>query len=432
MTPSLRRTSSIKKLFAALAFTLCLPFTPASLAQSTPSLPVDNLWGLYTNRVTDGGLQNRFVRGVMINVSWRDIQRWGKKTFKWSDVDRQLVQAKAAGKDVTFILHAGGQNTPDWVKNTPGVQLIDIIDTSNTYHATYCDLISIPVFWDPAFLEMKKNFIEKAGERYGDDPSISGVMVPFANFITSDWNVPHDVDPTGEKCGKTFDQIIDWKKAGYTTEKMLDAGKQTLDAWAAAFPGRAMKLPVHPTHQSLEDGMDGTPPTATKLAQLIIEYGYGAYPDRFIAQVNTLNTETAHPASPKITRANPNSNEYILKILADYPGRIGFQMLAAASNGEEDNCRQNRNQSPCDPYAVFLESVEAGLLYDPLYIEVWHEDAENVELLGIFKDVYREMIQRLDRCGSVISDDHYRSRRERLWVETLCRGGQLRSPFTLK
>jgi hypothetical protein len=389
-TISTRVSLCCKRLLTALVLSVCLLAPLGQSVRSEPGKP----WGSYSNRVSDGGLQNPFIKGFMLTVSWRQIQPSNGTAFDWSKVDEELKKATMAGRDVTFILHAGGQHTPDWVKDTKGVQLISIIDASSVYHKkTYCERVTIPVFWDPIFLEKKKNFIAEAGRRYGTNSNVSGVMVPFANFITSDWHVPHDADDSGRKCGFKFHQIRDWKNAGYTTEKMFNAGKETIDAWAAVFPGKALKLPVHPTHKDLEDDKDGTAATASKLAEKIIKYGYEKYPNRFYPQVNTLNAKTLYANDPRIAKADPNTNNYILKLLTNYPNHIGLQMLAAASNGNKDNCRQNRNDKPCDPYKVLLDSVKAGLSYKPHYIEYWHEDAENRALRDVLKDANIRMEQ---------------------------------------
>ena len=368
----------------AVSVSVLAPFCQSCWSQTV------GLWGSYSNRVTDVALQNPFVHGVMVSVSWRQIQRDGEDMFNWSKVDEQIDNATAAGKDITLVLHAGGQNTPDWVKDTQGVQLITIIDTSNTYsEKTYCQPITVPVFWDPVFLELKKKFIAAAGKRYAANANISGVMVSFANFITSDWNVPHDIDYTGKKCGIPFNQIRDWKSAGYSTGRMFAAGKETIDAWAEAFPGKALKLPIHPTHKNLEDNEDGTPATASKLAEKIIKYGYETYPEQFYAQLNTLNAQTPHASQSRIIKADPNKDDYILRLLKEYPNRIGFQLLSAASNGYDDNCRLNQNKIPCHPYTVLINSVKAAFSYKPRYIELWYQDVENSSLNGILRAIFK-------------------------------------------
>ena len=329
--------------------------------------------GSYANQVTNGVLQNPDVIGILIGTSWRDIED-SEGVFDWSRLDERIDQATAAGKAVTLNLFAGGRNTPDWVKQLPGVELYSFIDTS-PYHSTYCQEDTMPVFWDPVFLEKKKAFIRAAGERYADNPDIVGVMVSFANANSNEWHVPHAV---GDVCDTQVDQVQDWLDAGYTTTKMLDAGKETIDAWADAFPGQALKLPIAPTHRDLDGSI-------TELAELIVDYGYATYPDRFFAQMNGLSTKIPYADDPDIVNAIPDTPPYFMKLLLDHSPQIGLQMLAGASNGDTDNCRLNGKKSPCPPVDVLQETVEIGLSYHPSYIEYWYVDAENPELRPVLQ-----------------------------------------------
>lgn len=329
------------------------------------------LCGSFSNTTTMVTLNSTQVAGSIIAVNWRVIEST-EGYFDWSKVDTALAKAKKANKPVTLNLIAGGASTPDWVKRTPGVKLIKVIDT-NMFHSTYCRKVWIPLFWDEIFLAKKLKFIAAAGNRYADNSNVVGVMVSFANAFTNDWYVPNAV---GNYCGKEMNQIQGWLDKGYSTEKMLDAGKRTIDAWAAAFPGKALKLPIRVTHKLL----DGT---AFNLAERIISYGYATYPETFYAQFNSLNASTPYASSSRVVGADSNSNDYILKLLTQYPRRIGLQMLAAASNGIYDQCRQNAGVSPCPPYDVLMMSVVRGLSYSPAYIEFWREDVERED----FKDI---------------------------------------------
>lgn len=292
--------------------------------------------------------------------------------FIWASLDEEINNAINAGKKIVLNLLTEGVNTPTWVMNLPGVQLFSLIDT-NQYHEIYCQEITMPVFWDPIFLEKKKNFIQVAGERYAANDSIAGIMVPFCHPIYGDWYVPHVV---GYVCEKNLNQAQDLLDVGYTTEKMFNVGKETIDAWAIAFPNKALKLPIAPTHQDL----DGN---ATNLAESIVNYAYSQYPDRFYAQINGLDIKTPYSNDPAIINASPGTLEYLFKIFLDHSPQIGFQMKAAATNGDIDNCRLNGGDFPCPPYDVLLEAVNIGLSYYPHFIEFWHVDGENPELQPI-------------------------------------------------
>jgi hypothetical protein len=345
--------------------------------------------GSFSNRVTAEALQNPQVTGAIIAVDWRVISK-SQGTFNWSAVDTALRQAKKAHKSVMLSLVAGGASTPDWVKKMPGVKLIYIVDT-NEYHKTYCRRVSMPVFWNEAFLREKESFIAEAGKKYGNNPNVLGVTVSFANAFTNDWFVPHEV---GRFCGRNIDQVRDWLNRGYTTDKMVDAGKRTIDAWARAFPIKTLRLPI----QMTDEHLDGT---ASNLAERIIDYAYAAYPDTFYAQLNSLNAATPYANSSQVINADPNTYGYILKLMTQHPEHIGLQMLAAASNGSLDNCRQNAGVNPCPAHDVLLESVERGLSYKPAYIEYWREDVENKDL----QDVLEYANHGMNSCSDSSSHD---------------------------
>jgi len=206
--------------------------------------------------------------------------------------------------------------------------------------------------------------------------------VSFANAFTNDWCVPHSV---GDFCGRNMDQVRTWINKGYSTSKMFKAGQRTIDAWASAFPTQALKLPIQVTDERL----DGT---ASNLAEMIADYGFLTYPDRFFVQLNSLCAAIPYSDSPGVVNADPNSYGSILKILTRYPNRIGFQMLAGASTADEDNCRQNGGVSPCPVVDVLMESVKKGLSYQPSYIEYCYQDMENTDLQVVLEYANNGMV----------------------------------------
>jgi hypothetical protein len=365
-------------------------------ANGTASQVSSAFSGSYAMKTTEATLNNPEITGTLISITWQKIQPCKKGTkgtsceegdYDWSQIDKELKLAKAAGKQVTLNIQAGGAQTPDWVRNIKGVQLISFLDT-NKFRKSSCDTFSMPVYWDPVFLEKKRALIAELGKRYGSNPDIRGVMIQSVQTFANDWYLPR-MQSTREVCPGNPDenQIAKWIEIGYSTEKMYGAGKETIDAWATAFPKKALNYPIHRTDEQL----DSTP---SELTEKIVDYGYGAYPDRFFVQVNTLKTSTPFATDKKITQAGPDDSAddyYILQILTRHPNHIGFQMAAAATNGPlskdegGDGCRQNNGENPCDPKTVLQNSVEIALSYKPAYIEFWQEDAENPELQDVLK-----------------------------------------------
>lgn len=62
-------------------------------------------------------------------------------------------------------------------------------------------ITTIPVFWDPTYLQKKKNMICALGAHFADFPTpenrtVKIVSASFANATSEDWNVPHDPTET--------------------------------------------------------------------------------------------------------------------------------------------------------------------------------------------------------------------------------------------
>src|SRR5881398_2180415 len=91
----------------------------------------------------------------------------------------------------------------------------------------------IPVFWDPTFLAKKKAMIAAVGAHFTNNPAVKIIAASFANSSSEDWSVPH-----------TATDIGNWFAVGYTTDKLIDAGRQIIDATMAAFPNQYVTLAI--------------------------------------------------------------------------------------------------------------------------------------------------------------------------------------------
>ena len=334
-------------------------FSPGSYAKAKLNEPVSPVI-----------MENDAIVGILLDASWRNLEPQ-EGVYNWDLLDKRIEEAVAYGKKISLNVMAGGVNTPQWLFDNYDIQTFTFIDT-NKYHKSYLQNVTIPVFWDPIFLEKKMDFIKALGKRYSNNSNIVAVMVSFANAMTNDWNIPHFI---GKIAGREINQVRDWLNMGYTYEKMLYAGMLTIDTWAESFPNQCLKLPIGITHEEL----DGS---KTKLAEDIVKYAYENYPDRFFIQVNALCPML--PTANNVTNAQPGEPFYLLKLLAEHSPQIGLQMLAAASNGYKDGFRLNGGEFGF-PREVLLGAVEVGLSYNPCYIEYWKEDAVNRRLLPVMK-----------------------------------------------
>jgi hypothetical protein len=357
----------------ALCFRPCLELLEGRLLLSATS-PEQGYFAVYPVNVpiTSAPLDTGFT-GVVLAIPWNSVQPT-QNVFDWSQVDSQVQAAGAAGLKVVLDLEAdAGRDTPSWVTTNPLVQTITLTDTY-VAHQTYGQNLTGPVFWDPTYLQDKDAFIAAAGARYATNPLVVGVNVSFANWYTYDWNVPTFMG-TGPG-GAALDQLQQWIGAGYTIQKMLTAGEQTIDATAAAFPTQALKLPIHGDNAAL----DGT---NTALATQVLNYGFTKYPTRFIAEIDYLSTTMQPAGSSKVVNASPATDYYLLKLLTLYSPEIGVQTQFAATNGM-GNCGLNGGASPCPDFQTLQNALIVGQSYNPAYVEVFPQDATNPALASLF------------------------------------------------
>ena len=134
------------------------------------------------------------------------------------------------------------------------------------------ETFSIPVFWDPTFLDKKKNMIAALGAHFSENPAVTIVTASFANARSEDWNVPH-----------TPELVAQWLSLGYTSDLMLDAGQQIIDATMEAFPHQHVALSIATNGNDLD-------PSADYLARTTVVWARSAWPGRLLTQVSSLST----------------------------------------------------------------------------------------------------------------------------------------------
>jgi hypothetical protein len=218
------------------------------------------------------------IVGVDLGGAWGIDFETTEGVYDWSAVDSELAKAESHGKNVLLRINSGGIHVPDWLLANPNVQTFSFVD-ENPYHSTYGEVLTMPVFWDPIFLEKKLALIAAAGAHFAGHSSIEVVTCSFANATTGDWNIPSSPE-----------DIANWVAAGYSTETMVATGKLIVDATMAAFPNQNVSL-------SIGSGPSDLDPSKDYLAATVVEYAEQTY-GRFITQKNSLSATTCDPAVP--------------------------------------------------------------------------------------------------------------------------------------
>ena len=284
-------------------------------------------------------LANPNVDGVSIRQDWKDLEPT-EGTYDWSFLDSEVTRMAAAGKQVLLRINTQA-GKPDWVTTA--------VSQAGGLFFTFDDAgvqTTIPVFWDPTFLAKKKAMIAALGAHFTNNPAITIVWVSFANASSEDWSVPH-----------TPSEVEEWLALGYTSQKLIDTGKEIIDATMTAFPNQLVTLAVA-ANGNLDPDPNYVPRNAVLAARV-------TWPGRLIVQKNNL--ATFNPAAP--------GTGTVFELLWDSRPDIGGQMLF---NCFSDTSYRVNNGVAGDPATILHRSINLGVSYGMNYIEIYQVDVLNL------------------------------------------------------
>jgi hypothetical protein len=287
-------------------------------------------------------LANPDVTGVSIRYAWASLEPT-EGVYNWSFLDSEVARVAAAGKEA--LLRIGTQaDKPAWVTTA-------VTNAGGTFYTFKNGTVTttIPVFWDPTYLAKKKAMIAALGAHFTNNPAVTIVTASFANASSEDWSVPH-----------TPSDVINWFAVGYTSQKMLDAGQQIIDATMTAFPNQYVSLAIGGDgHVGATGNLD---PTATYVATNAIATANTSWPGRLIAQINSLST--FNPVAPGTVDSAWN-------LLWNSQPNVAGQMVYQCVN---DPTYRVNGGVPIDPATALTLSVNKGVSYGMNYIEIYQID----------------------------------------------------------
>jgi len=204
-------------------------------------------------------------------------------------------------------------------------------------------------------LEKKKNFIAAMGQHFATNSHIVLVSVACANSISDDWYMPSS---------KT--DVKNWLAIGYTSDKLVNACNELINATMAAFPNQVVFLSINGSSNHLD-------PDPDYVSRKVVEYANTVYPGRFIVQKNSLSADTPDPSLMSVLGN--------WKIIFDNRPDVAGEMLWYVTN--DSSCKMNSGVKPCDPIAVLQEAVRTGVEYGMSYQEIYQQDILNPALAGV-------------------------------------------------
>jgi Beta-galactosidase len=286
-------------------------------------------------------LMNPDVDGISLRQTWATIEPM-EGVFDFSYLDSTIAICASHGKQVLLRVSTMS-GRPAWVDTAVrnnGGRFFKFTDEGVP--------TKIPMFWDPTFLAKKKALIAALGARFTNNPTVTIVVVSFANATSEDWNVPH-----------TPEYVPQWLRLGYTSAKMVDAGAQLIGATLDAFPNQFVTLAEGGNGNTLD-------PDETYVARTAIANARALYPGRLIVQRNALSTCIVLP---------PAEESPVWNLLwisqPDVAGQMLFQCF------DEPTYRVNCGVR-IDPALALMAAVDRGILYGMNYIEIYMTDVRNL------------------------------------------------------
>lgn len=326
-----------------LSLALLLGFHPADALAQIPK-------GVFTLSGADKAAQqtaldNPNIVGVSIRAGWAGIEP-SEGVYDWSYLDSEIGRAAAAGK-VVMLRISTQSGKPQWVTNAVAAAGGLFFHYDNNGETG-----SFPVYWDPTFMSKKLAMIAAVGARYGSNPAVKIVSASFANGTSEDWSVPHETD-----------DIYQWLSLGYTSEKLIGAGKDMVAAVMRAFPNAYVTVAINGNgHTGKGPNLD---PDSHYVPETVRLWANATYPGRFIIQKNSLSAD--NPLAP--------STGSSWEVLYNNRPNCGAQMLYWCVN--EPTYRMNGGAAGNEA-TILHKAIDAGLTYGMQYMEIYQTDVINL------------------------------------------------------
>jgi hypothetical protein len=293
------------------------------------------------------------VDGIGMRQMWADLEP-AEGVYDWTYLDNVIARAAAAGKAVLLRIGTGGGDIalgggcPTWVMDAVAAEPLPASQKFYTFNDDDNGRsVTIAVFWDPVWLAKKTAMITALGARYSNNPAVKIVGASFANATSEDWGVPH-----------TPPEVTAWFAAGYTTQKMLDAGATIIDATMAAFPNQYVTLAVAANGPTLD-------PDSNYVARNAVLNARASWPGRLIVQKDSLATFI--PAAP----GTGTAWELLWNSRPDVAGQMLYWCYG-------DTTYRVNHGVPIDPSTALVNSVNNGVAYGMKYIEIYLPDVLNL------------------------------------------------------
>jgi hypothetical protein len=300
-----------------------------------------------TGTISPSILARPYVKGILVRFGWSDIEAT-EGVYNWSVIDGLLSLAAASGKQITLGVMAGYM-TPSWVY-ADGAQPFNFVWDVPTFGPALCSVQSIPIPWDPMFLEKWQAFVQAMGERYSANPTLVSVMLYGLNFRSVETSLPtsnkqHIRGSRGARSCKGYDYPSLWQAAGYTRTKVEDALFAMQSYYQNAFPDTQLLAGLNPGgFPPIDDNgnlLPGNRPVDLQVPKDLMADGADTLGEQFAAGIGGLSAngltwavltqysnavdtgyQTASPLGARLPKAIKTAHRVASRWLQLYPSDI--------------------------------------------------------------------------------------------------------------
>lgn len=237
-------------------------FAPVLHAGSTPT-------GIYALSGLDSALKKAIyddpsVTGVTLNSRWATLEPQQNQFF-WTNLDTQVTQASQAGRQVILSVQPGAF-APAWVYTAGAAKFS--FRWYLSWGQTLCSMATIPLPWDPVYLNAWAGFVHALANHYANNPAVVGIKLTGINATSAEILLPYTSTGHvigGSVCGAAqIAPVSAWKAAGYLPSKMTAAWNTVVQMFVASFPTQQLIM---------ETGPWAFPPSTTAATSLVAAPG---------------------------------------------------------------------------------------------------------------------------------------------------------------
>lgn len=310
------------------------------------SIDVDRVGKLFdTSNPTLNVYANPNMSGVTFRSSWASVEPEDGK-FDFSKIDTVFANAEKTGKWVGLRL-IPGFGTPSWAMQGVQSVMFPIPYGPGSVKGT---VLPLPVPWDPTYLSRWFAFLKAVGDRYAGKASFLRIDAAGPTSVSAEMSLPDSKS-----------DIVQWKKAGYTSQKYIDAWKQTFSAYSSTFPRQHFSLATYPGLPIPGKGQ------RDYVRNQVINLGL-KYASQFALQSDDLNGDTS-------------DKDFGYRVVRAHSGEVvtGFEMRTSAIE------RSEQMGASGNPSLALKDSIDKGIAPNSAgrhvdYLEIYEADVTAQEM----------------------------------------------------